>query len=210
MGKIGRNDPCPCGSGKKYKHCCLLKESMTTNDLLRKAVMGSGYKDDLADALCNLNNYMQRKQWWGACHASCSALFVALSELGYRPRLCIGELMGQGLYFDHSWLELDGEILDMAISMTLMGGAPASEPIFCGKNIRTGQPPIIKYGVPGRGIEGQTVFVKNTPFIDYMDKFPDEKNGLWDVVSEILGRKIDIQELKLRYKDVERIVVRTE
>lgn len=22
MPKIGRNDPCPCGSGKKYKHCC--------------------------------------------------------------------------------------------------------------------------------------------------------------------------------------------
>lgn len=25
-GKPGRNDPCPCGSGKKYKRCCLLKE----------------------------------------------------------------------------------------------------------------------------------------------------------------------------------------
>ncbi|MEA3362128.1 MAG: SEC-C metal-binding domain-containing protein [Thermodesulfobacteriota bacterium] len=24
--KIGRNDPCPCGSGKKYKKCCLLTE----------------------------------------------------------------------------------------------------------------------------------------------------------------------------------------
>ncbi len=23
--KIGRNEPCPCGSGKKYKKCCLLK-----------------------------------------------------------------------------------------------------------------------------------------------------------------------------------------
>lgn len=23
--KIGRNDPCPCGSGRKYKHCCLRK-----------------------------------------------------------------------------------------------------------------------------------------------------------------------------------------
>ncbi|MBE6972156.1 MAG: preprotein translocase subunit SecA [Ruminococcaceae bacterium] len=22
VSKIGRNDPCPCGSGKKYKHCC--------------------------------------------------------------------------------------------------------------------------------------------------------------------------------------------
>ena len=20
--KVGRNDPCPCGSGKKYKVCC--------------------------------------------------------------------------------------------------------------------------------------------------------------------------------------------
>ena len=32
MSKIGRNEPCPCGSGKKYKKCCLpasqpLKES---------------------------------------------------------------------------------------------------------------------------------------------------------------------------------------
>lgn len=26
--KIGRNEPCPCGSGKKYKHCCWNKEIM--------------------------------------------------------------------------------------------------------------------------------------------------------------------------------------
>ena len=25
--KVGRNDPCPCGSGKKYKKCCMLKAS---------------------------------------------------------------------------------------------------------------------------------------------------------------------------------------
>ncbi|MBR5534323.1 MAG: SEC-C domain-containing protein, partial [Ruminiclostridium sp.] len=24
--KVGPNDPCPCGSGKKYKKCCYLKE----------------------------------------------------------------------------------------------------------------------------------------------------------------------------------------
>ena len=23
--KVGRNDPCPCGSGKKFKKCCLGK-----------------------------------------------------------------------------------------------------------------------------------------------------------------------------------------
>jgi len=21
--RVGRNDPCPCGSGKKYKQCCM-------------------------------------------------------------------------------------------------------------------------------------------------------------------------------------------
>ena len=26
MPKPGRNEPCPCGSGKKYKHCCLDKD----------------------------------------------------------------------------------------------------------------------------------------------------------------------------------------
>ena len=25
MSPVGRNDPCPCGSGKKYKKCCLGK-----------------------------------------------------------------------------------------------------------------------------------------------------------------------------------------
>ena len=24
--KIGRNEPCPCGSGKKFKNCCINKE----------------------------------------------------------------------------------------------------------------------------------------------------------------------------------------
>src|SRR5271165_6437904 len=30
MEKIGRNDLCPCGSGKKYKQCCLPREASMT------------------------------------------------------------------------------------------------------------------------------------------------------------------------------------
>ena len=41
---VGRNDPCPCKSGKKYKKCCLLEQSPTASpevieiamDLLKK------------------------------------------------------------------------------------------------------------------------------------------------------------------------------
>ena len=25
--KVRRNDPCPCGSGKKYKKCCMKREN---------------------------------------------------------------------------------------------------------------------------------------------------------------------------------------
>jgi len=36
--KVGRNDPCPCGSGKKYKQCCLLKKEEKTPPRKLKAV----------------------------------------------------------------------------------------------------------------------------------------------------------------------------
>lgn len=36
--KIGRNDPCPCGSGKKYKQCCLKRLNRSEYDLIREAV----------------------------------------------------------------------------------------------------------------------------------------------------------------------------
>jgi hypothetical protein len=32
MDKIGRNDPCPCGSGKKYKKCCLEKDEQEKSE----------------------------------------------------------------------------------------------------------------------------------------------------------------------------------
>jgi hypothetical protein len=32
--KTGRNDPCPCGSGKKYKHCCLRSETAGKSDAM--------------------------------------------------------------------------------------------------------------------------------------------------------------------------------
>ncbi|MGB5465090.1 MAG: SEC-C metal-binding domain-containing protein [Sedimenticolaceae bacterium] len=33
MMKPGRNDPCPCGSGKKYKKCCLPKDAASVTNL---------------------------------------------------------------------------------------------------------------------------------------------------------------------------------
>jgi hypothetical protein len=38
MAKTGRNDPCPCGSGNKYKKCCLAKDEATGRERLAAAV----------------------------------------------------------------------------------------------------------------------------------------------------------------------------
>lgn len=37
MAKPGRNDRCPCGSGKKYKACCLTKDETAERQELAKA-----------------------------------------------------------------------------------------------------------------------------------------------------------------------------
>lgn len=48
--KPGRNDPCPCGSGKKYKHCCLAKsEAIAPEELIWRRVRRA--TDHLADEL---------------------------------------------------------------------------------------------------------------------------------------------------------------
>lgn len=38
--QTGRNEPCPCGSGKKYKQCCLAKGPASS--LQFKLMLGAG------------------------------------------------------------------------------------------------------------------------------------------------------------------------
>lgn len=40
MNKPGRNDPCPCGSGKKFKKCCLDKPHQPSPELLADLELG--------------------------------------------------------------------------------------------------------------------------------------------------------------------------
>jgi hypothetical protein len=59
MAKIGRNDPCPCGSGKKHKRCCLNPEPMPMPTEVNSAP-GQG-DDELCDGcLDDLNERADR------------------------------------------------------------------------------------------------------------------------------------------------------
>lgn len=64
MVDIGRNEPCPCGSGKKYKHCCLGKEPppriSSTMDELRAAIAGKTF-NSLDEVNAFTQNFMESK-----------------------------------------------------------------------------------------------------------------------------------------------------
>ena len=46
MPKIGRNERCPCGSGRKYKKCCLWKDSADSEKI--EAAVQQYHRDALA------------------------------------------------------------------------------------------------------------------------------------------------------------------
>ncbi|MEA4884978.1 MAG: SEC-C metal-binding domain-containing protein [Clostridia bacterium] len=86
MKKIGRNDPCPCGSGKKYKKCCLNKprpilsyfqkflmykevDDMSTEDIIQR-LDSIGIRFDKDVFLRDIEEYYSAQQlsenWLGA------------------------------------------------------------------------------------------------------------------------------------------------
>ena len=50
--KIGRNDPCPCGSGKKYKYCCYGKQGNCPQD-----------RTDLKSLMAEIRQTVQDKEF---------------------------------------------------------------------------------------------------------------------------------------------------
>jgi Fe-S-cluster containining protein len=64
MKKVGRNDACPCGSGKKYKNCCLPSPEAVKEELdsfaLNREIAYKGQVGHLREEFCI--NFIQNKQ----------------------------------------------------------------------------------------------------------------------------------------------------
>lgn len=64
MSKLGRNDPCYCGSGKKYKTCCMNKKTLIVDGMSESQIA------ELADRIqrkcieeCGENEQAAKKFW---------------------------------------------------------------------------------------------------------------------------------------------------
>lgn len=84
MSKVGRNDPCPCGSGKKYKKCCMDKEETLK------------IKEDAKWIADDFNRYFD--SFWSPEQVDC----MTTEEI-------IQELNGMGIPFDEKAFLADTE-----------------------------------------------------------------------------------------------------
>ena len=102
MKKAGRNDPCPCGSGKKYKQCCLKAEDAKT---ARAA-------NDRSEAVPKAIEWLMARHGRSARQALDEGFFGALTDAEYQ-RLQLGPPeVFQGIMVNAmEWLLAEGRLL---------------------------------------------------------------------------------------------------
>ena len=170
-----------------------------------KIVNENGLNCEVSEILYRMYEFIQENKWLGACHACTSIIYVALCEIGLNPELCIGEVESNENYFDHSWIELNGKIIDIAICMTLQKEFMVSQPIIMNINIEDNNETSIKYGILWTGLDEEAEIVLNIPFTLYMDMYPNLTNGLWSIVEKILNKRVNINLLRKKYSTAKRV-----
>lgn len=176
---------------------------------IKDTVAENGYPSKLSDTICAMLRYMKKNNLLGACHATASAMYVALSEQGFKTELCVGEIGSPDMSpFDHSWVTVDDKVIDLACYMPLPNSAGitnASYPIVLSTDVVTKSTPKLTYGVEtGLGFDFQTQQLLRMPFVDYLDNYPFEKNGLWTVIQRISPVPINYRTLREKYSNVQR------
>ena len=67
--RVGRNDPCPCGSGKKYKHCHEAKaNAMTTWQRIGIGLLVAAAVGGLVLAVSNRSHEVRTSGVWSPEH----------------------------------------------------------------------------------------------------------------------------------------------
>lgn len=142
--------------------------------------------------------HIQETGWVGACHSSSAMLHILLKESGVDSEILIGEVFYPGYRFDHSWVEVNGEILDAAVAFPLRSGIRFGGPVFLGVDLDTSMPTELQYGVgaPGRlDIDAWEIATQSLgEYFEYADEDAREEAELnaepappelWDRVAEV-------------------------
>ncbi|MDB6095205.1 MAG: hypothetical protein JWM32_2767 [Verrucomicrobia bacterium] len=146
-----------------------------------------------------LLRFVAEQEFRGACHAVTGILHVLLRSQGLKTELVTGELQRDRNVFNHSWLEYQGKVFDIAIALTLVASMDGN-PVFASRDLSTRGPTYWNYGFSsGLADDSEVGVVKNQTFVEFMDRAPHHRNGLWHVVQKVGNRlKLKISLNKVR------------
>ena len=101
MKKIGRNNPCPCGSGKKYKNCCLSKNGVARDISQPQKRTAEASVDSLRGKIMR---FMDREGFMDYYPAAISLYWRTLDE-GVQPRAMVdNDMAGFTEWFIHDYV----------------------------------------------------------------------------------------------------------
>lgn len=212
---VGRNDTCPCGSGKKYKKCCI-NNNLDEKSLWKERALAIGtpypFNEKLVNTFLDVFDHSVKEDWRGACHGVSSILYILLKEQDIDCKLQLGFVKAESVPFPfcHSWITIDGEIFDVGLYrsnssiLTPNDYLEVSAPIFKGVNLETNQPSPIHFGVTTKRIDRIYEQLSRMTMGEYLKGWPLHKDGFLGEIMRIakkLDLPVDIQELQEKYSE---------
>lgn len=130
--------------------------------------------DAISKIYFELLKFIVENKYQGACHDSSAVLHMLFAEAGINSALCIGEVKVGQEFFDHSWVEVNGQIFDAAICMPLDDGAATGGPVFANIDLSTGAFSTLQYGASSNvGLDATGKWVLSVDLQTYAEKQPE-------------------------------------
>jgi hypothetical protein len=142
-------------------------------------------------SFCGVLDFIHANDCQGTCRQSSAVLYFLLAAQGIEATLCRGEASIDKLYFDHSWLEIDGNIYDAAISKTLINSL-CFPPVFRGIDLSTNEPTRLKFGtLSGLDHDESVRWIRSISVAEYMNLYPHHPDGLYGIV-KLVGKSVGV------------------
>lgn len=190
MHKVGRNDPCPCGSGLKYKKCCLDKDrpaaAVSSEEFAATASaiawLKTNYADEVDDAIC--------ETYLGGTHQE---YLDTLHALPPGPKGMLEINIGEWLVSD-AVIKVGGKRV-RAVDLALGPGGPLLT--AHGKEWVTaiGENPLSFYEVqevtPGEGLTVKDLLGIDAPAVTVTERSASKTLVKWDIFGARIARRPD-------------------
>ena len=203
MNSIGRNDKCPCGSGLKYKKCCLEKNFLTFDQIecddRMRVIVKSAY------------DFIKYNDYRGGCHLISAVIYILLKEEGYSDLVVkTGVVYIAECLFDHSWVEYQGKKIDITVINTLQKVIKLP-PVFLDKLIGAVKPLNYKYGV-NRDLDAEAKKIVSKSLGQYILDGESQKTVvIFESIAQNAGMKLgNAKEIIRKYIDTYRVISRDE